>query len=111
MERMIYFLIPVTNLHLCPSPSLLLIHSSTFFPFYVQTHDMFVLFPRFLCSGAVFPVSDPPWLSAAFLHGAILQQSPRGRGREALERLGTDTEQARLAAFHVSALPRPETQK
>ncbi|NXI18637.1 FANCA protein, partial [Irena cyanogastra] len=29
---------------------------------------------RFLCSGAVFPVSDPPWLSAAFLHGAILQQ-------------------------------------
>lgn len=72
---------------------------------------MFVLFPRFLCSGAVFPVSDPPWLSAAFLHGAILQQSPRGRGREALERLGTDTEQARLAAFHVSALPRPETQK
>ncbi|NXP65724.1 FANCA protein, partial [Chloropsis cyanopogon] len=23
---------------------------------------------RFLCSGAVFPVSDPPWLSAAFLH-------------------------------------------
>ncbi|NWH98047.1 FANCA protein, partial [Tichodroma muraria] len=31
---------------------------------------------RFLGSGAVFPVSDPPWLSAAFLHGAILQQSP-----------------------------------
>ncbi|NXH89101.1 FANCA protein, partial [Edolisoma coerulescens] len=30
---------------------------------------------RFLCSGAVFPLSDPPWLSAAFLHGAILQQS------------------------------------
>ncbi|NWX54159.1 FANCA protein, partial [Promerops cafer] len=30
---------------------------------------------RFLCSGAVFPVSDPPWLSAAFLHGAILQHS------------------------------------
>ncbi|NXN88894.1 FANCA protein, partial [Bombycilla garrulus] len=36
---------------------------------------------RFLCSGAAFPVSDPPWLSAAFLHGAILQQSPRGHGR------------------------------
>ncbi|NXB69125.1 FANCA protein, partial [Struthidea cinerea] len=31
---------------------------------------------RFLCSGAVFPLSDPPWLSAAFLHGAILQQRP-----------------------------------
>ncbi|NWR96384.1 FANCA protein, partial [Motacilla alba] len=30
---------------------------------------------RFLCSGAAFPVSDPPWLSAAFLHGAILQQA------------------------------------
>ncbi|NXA81273.1 FANCA protein, partial [Thryothorus ludovicianus] len=29
---------------------------------------------RFLCSGAAFPVSDPPWLSAAFLHAAILQQ-------------------------------------
>ncbi|NXC06439.1 FANCA protein, partial [Orthonyx spaldingii] len=53
---------------------------------------------RLLCSGAVFPVSDPPWLSAAFLHGAILQQPPRGRGREALERLGTEAEQARLAS-------------
>ncbi|NWV96087.1 FANCA protein, partial [Machaerirhynchus nigripectus] len=31
---------------------------------------------RFLCSGAAFPLSDPPWLLAAFLHGAILQQSP-----------------------------------
>ncbi|NXY38456.1 FANCA protein, partial [Pomatorhinus ruficollis] len=56
---------------------------------------------RFLCSGAVFPVSDPPWLSAAFLHGAILQQSPRGRGREALQRLGIDAEQARLGAFDL----------
>ncbi|NXH49584.1 FANCA protein, partial [Dicaeum eximium] len=37
---------------------------------------------RFLCSGAAFPVSGPPWLSAAFLHGAILQQPPRGRGTE-----------------------------
>ncbi|NXH06331.1 FANCA protein, partial [Loxia leucoptera] len=54
---------------------------------------------RFLCSGAAFPVSDPPWLSAAFLHGAILQQSPRGRGTEALERLGTDAEQARLGSL------------
>ncbi|NWS15468.1 FANCA protein, partial [Pachyramphus minor] len=31
---------------------------------------------RFLSSGAVFPLSDPPWLLAAFLHSAILQQSP-----------------------------------
>ncbi|NWV85289.1 FANCA protein, partial [Dasyornis broadbenti] len=54
---------------------------------------------RFLCSGAVFPLSDPSWLSAAFLHGAILQQSPRGRGREALERLGTDAEEARLGSL------------
>ncbi|NXY15974.1 FANCA protein, partial [Atrichornis clamosus] len=30
---------------------------------------------RFLCSGAVFPLSGPAWLSAAFLHGAILQHS------------------------------------
>ncbi|NXE95106.1 FANCA protein, partial [Menura novaehollandiae] len=30
---------------------------------------------RFLCSGAVFPLSGPPWLLAAFLHGAILQHS------------------------------------
>ncbi|KAM7040481.1 Fanconi anemia group A protein isoform 3-T3 [Acridotheres tristis] len=59
---------------------------------------------RFLCSGAVFPVSDPPWLSAAFLHGAILQQSPRGRGREALERLGTGTEQLLVALLFFSLL-------
>ncbi|NWQ62413.1 FANCA protein, partial [Neopipo cinnamomea] len=59
---------------------------------------------RFLSSGAVFPLSDPPWLSAAFLHSAILQQSPRGRGREALERLGTDAEQARPGAFYVHLL-------
>ncbi|NXC60938.1 FANCA protein, partial [Aleadryas rufinucha] len=59
---------------------------------------------RFLCSGAAFPLSDPPWLSAAFLHGAILQQSPRGRGREALERLGTDAEQARLGLFSLQLL-------
>ncbi|NXP40454.1 FANCA protein, partial [Leiothrix lutea] len=36
---------------------------------------------RFLCSGAALPASDPPWLSAAFLHGAILQQSPQGRSK------------------------------
>uniref|UniRef100_A0A8C5U7D5 FA complementation group A n=1 Tax=Malurus cyaneus samueli TaxID=2593467 RepID=A0A8C5U7D5_9PASS len=59
---------------------------------------------RFLCSGAVFPLSDPPWLSAAFLHGAILQQSPRGRGREALERLSTDTEQLLVALLFFSLL-------
>ncbi|CAN8187158.1 unnamed protein product [Coccothraustes coccothraustes] len=59
---------------------------------------------RFLCSGAAFPVSDPPWLSAAFLHGAILQQSARGRGTEALERLGTDTEQLLVALLFFSLL-------
>ncbi|NWR24963.1 FANCA protein, partial [Emberiza fucata] len=50
---------------------------------------------RFLCSGAAFPVCDPPWLSAAFLHGAILQHSPRGT--EALGGLGPGAEQARPA--------------
>ncbi|NXM67209.1 FANCA protein, partial [Serilophus lunatus] len=39
---------------------------------------------RFLCSGADFPLSDPPWLSAAFLHSAILQQSPRTTNRQNL---------------------------
>ncbi|NXK98292.1 FANCA protein, partial [Formicarius rufipectus] len=34
---------------------------------------------RFLSSGAVFPLSGPPWLLAAFLHSAILQQSPLER--------------------------------
>ncbi|XP_039930971.1 Fanconi anemia group A protein isoform X2 [Hirundo rustica] len=57
---------------------------------------------RFLSSGAVFPVSDPPWLSAAFLHGAILQQSPRGR--EALQRLGADAEQLLVALLFFSLL-------
>uniref|UniRef100_U3JK75 FA complementation group A n=1 Tax=Ficedula albicollis TaxID=59894 RepID=U3JK75_FICAL len=59
---------------------------------------------RFLSSGAVFPLSDPPWLSAAFLHGAILQQSPRGPGREALKRLGTGTEQLLVALLFFSLL-------
>ncbi|XP_030812031.1 Fanconi anemia group A protein isoform X3 [Camarhynchus parvulus] len=57
---------------------------------------------RFLCSGAAFPVSDPPWLSAAFLHGAILQHSPRGT--EALERLGTGAEQLLVALLFFSLL-------
>ncbi|NXH16014.1 FANCA protein, partial [Bucco capensis] len=51
----------------------------------------------FLSSGAAFPVPGPPWLSAAFLHGVIQQQAPHGREGKALERLRTDTEQARLA--------------
>ncbi|TRZ15413.1 hypothetical protein HGM15179_011660 [Zosterops borbonicus] len=59
---------------------------------------------RFLCSGAAFPASDPPWLSAAFLHGAILQQPARGGGREALQRLGTDSEQLLVALLFFSLL-------
>ncbi|NXU76158.1 FANCA protein, partial [Oreotrochilus melanogaster] len=31
----------------------------------------------FLSSGAVFPLSGPPWISAAFLHCAAQQQSPQ----------------------------------
>ncbi|NXQ27836.1 FANCA protein, partial [Alaudala cheleensis] len=57
---------------------------------------------RFLCSGAVLPVSDPPWLSAAFLHGAILQQCPRGT--EALQRLGADSEQLTGSLFPLQLL-------
>ncbi|XP_039414345.1 Fanconi anemia group A protein isoform X1 [Corvus cornix cornix] len=59
---------------------------------------------RFLCSGAVFPLCDPSWLSAAFLHSAILQQSPRGRGKEALERLGAEAEQLLVALLFFSLL-------
>ncbi|NXW53573.1 FANCA protein, partial [Eurystomus gularis] len=43
----------------------------------------------FLSSGAVFQPSGPPWVSAAFLHCAAQRQSPHGRERKALERLGT----------------------
>ncbi|KFQ26366.1 Fanconi anemia group A protein, partial [Mesitornis unicolor] len=46
----------------------------------------------FLSSGVVFPLSGPPWLSAAFLHCTVQQQSPRGGERIVLQRLGTDTE-------------------
>ncbi|EOB02577.1 Fanconi anemia group A protein, partial [Anas platyrhynchos] len=46
----------------------------------------------FLSSGGVFPLSGPPWISAAFLHCTVQQQSPRGRERNVLKRLGTDTE-------------------
>ncbi|XP_071423994.1 Fanconi anemia group A protein isoform X1 [Pithys albifrons albifrons] len=59
---------------------------------------------RFLSSGAVFPLSGPPWLSAAFLHSAILQQSRHGRGREALQRLGTDAEQVLVSLLFFSLL-------
>lgn len=67
--------------------------------FLLSNHDMLVLFPRFLSSGQVFPLSGPPWISAAFLHCTVQQHSPRGRERNALRRLGTDTEQARLDSF------------
>ncbi|NXD18130.1 FANCA protein, partial [Nothocercus nigrocapillus] len=33
----------------------------------------------FLSSEAIFPVSGPPWISAAFLHFAVQQQSAHGR--------------------------------
>ncbi|NXR02244.1 FANCA protein, partial [Sagittarius serpentarius] len=36
----------------------------------------------FLSSGAVFPVSGPPWISAAFLHCAVQRQSPHGDSSE-----------------------------
>ncbi|NWY62653.1 FANCA protein, partial [Chionis minor] len=55
----------------------------------------------FLSSGVVFPLSGPPWISAAFLHCTVQQQSPHGRERNALKRLGTDTEQARQHILNV----------
>ncbi|KAK4814447.1 hypothetical protein QYF61_018545 [Mycteria americana] len=55
----------------------------------------------FLSSGVVFPLSGPPWISAAFLHCTVQQQSSRGRERNALKRLGTDTEQARRRILNL----------
>ncbi|XP_026712844.1 Fanconi anemia group A protein [Athene cunicularia] len=58
----------------------------------------------FLSSGEVFPLSDPPWISAAFLHCTVQQQSPRGRERNALKRLGTDTEQLLVSLLFFSLM-------
>ncbi|KFW10878.1 Fanconi anemia group A protein, partial [Fulmarus glacialis] len=55
----------------------------------------------FLSSGVVFPLSGPPWISAAFLHCSVQQHSPCGRERNALKRLGTDTEQARRCILNL----------
>ncbi|NXN47102.1 FANCA protein, partial [Rhinoptilus africanus] len=54
-----------------------------------------------LSLGVVFPPSGPPWILAAFLHSTVQQQSPRGRERNALKRLGTDKEQARRCILNV----------
>ncbi|NXF88032.1 FANCA protein, partial [Eubucco bourcierii] len=43
----------------------------------------------FLSSGAVFSPSGPPWISAAFLHCTIHQESPGRREKATLERLGS----------------------
>uniref|UniRef100_A0A672U9M3 FA complementation group A n=1 Tax=Strigops habroptila TaxID=2489341 RepID=A0A672U9M3_STRHB len=58
----------------------------------------------FLSSGVVFPPSNPPWISAAFLHCTIQQQSPRGQNREALKRLGTDTQQLLVSLLFFSLM-------
>ncbi|XP_061226342.1 Fanconi anemia group A protein [Neopsephotus bourkii] len=58
----------------------------------------------FLSSGVVFPPSEHPWISAAFLHCAIQQQSPRGQERGALKRLGTDTEQLLVSLLFFSLM-------
>ncbi|XP_051485736.1 Fanconi anemia group A protein [Apus apus] len=58
----------------------------------------------FLSSGAVFPLSGPPWISAAFLHCAVQQQSRRGQGSRALKRLGTGTEQLLVSLLFFSLL-------
>ncbi|XP_010279742.1 PREDICTED: Fanconi anemia group A protein, partial [Phaethon lepturus] len=56
----------------------------------------------FLSSGVVFPPSGPPWISAAFLHCTVQQQSPHGRERNALKRLGTDTEEILVSLLFFS---------
>ncbi|KAM6409071.1 Fanconi anemia group A protein [Rhynochetos jubatus] len=56
-----------------------------------------------LSSGAFFPPSGPPWISAAFLHCTV-QQSPCGQGRNALKRLGTDTEQLLVSLLFFSLM-------
>ncbi|XP_065601389.1 Fanconi anemia group A protein [Cyrtonyx montezumae] len=58
----------------------------------------------FLSSGQVFPFSGPPWISAAFLHCTVQQQSQRGRERNALKRLGTDTEQFLVSLLFFSLM-------
>ncbi|KFV70348.1 Fanconi anemia group A protein, partial [Dryobates pubescens] len=55
----------------------------------------------FLSSGAVFSPSGPPWISAAFLHCTVHQQSPHRREKGVLERLGTGTEQASLFCLQL----------
>ncbi|NXN26969.1 FANCA protein, partial [Nycticryphes semicollaris] len=55
----------------------------------------------FLSSGVVFPLSGPPWILAAFLHRTVQQQSPRGRERNTLKRLGADKEQARRCILNI----------
>lgn len=84
------------------APDFLSFTAVTFFYFFSsQNHDMLVLFSSFLSSGVVFPLSGPPWISAAFLHCTVQQQSPHGRERNALKRLGTDKEQARRRILNV----------
>ncbi|XP_010210461.1 PREDICTED: Fanconi anemia group A protein, partial [Tinamus guttatus] len=58
----------------------------------------------FLSSEAVFPISGPPWISAAFLHFAVQQQSARGRVRDALKRLGTEAEQLLVSLLFFSLM-------
>ncbi|XP_062442807.1 Fanconi anemia group A protein [Rhea pennata] len=58
----------------------------------------------FLSSEAVFSVFGPPWISAAFLHFTVQQQSAHGRERDALKRLGTDTEQLLVSLLFFSLM-------
>ncbi|KFP40455.1 Fanconi anemia group A protein, partial [Chlamydotis macqueenii] len=58
----------------------------------------------FLSSGVAFPLSGPPWISAAFLHCTVQPQSARGQERNALKRLGTDTEQLLVSLLFFSLM-------
>ncbi|XP_010081510.1 PREDICTED: Fanconi anemia group A protein, partial [Pterocles gutturalis] len=58
----------------------------------------------FLSSGELFPLSGPPWMSAAFLHCTVQRQSPRGQERNVLRRLRTDTEQLLVSLLFFSLM-------
>ncbi|NXX96839.1 FANCA protein, partial [Centropus bengalensis] len=58
----------------------------------------------FVSSGVVFPLSDPPWIPAAFLHCTLQQRSLHRRERNTLKRLGTDAEQANKTNSHSLSL-------
>uniref|UniRef100_A0A8C3SR33 FA complementation group A n=1 Tax=Chelydra serpentina TaxID=8475 RepID=A0A8C3SR33_CHESE len=58
----------------------------------------------FLSLEAEFSLSDTPWISAAFLHFTVQQQAAHGRMRDALKRVGSDTEQLLVCLLFFSLM-------